>query len=265
MIRWLVVLGLAISGCSRSESVCIDMDADAKRAAAACTRLLEATDTSSPARAKWLAKRALHEQRLGLLDEAVADLGRAIELTPSDPEFYLERGAVHGGLEDFDSALADFDHAIALDPRPGIGYTNRATVLEKKGEYARSLSDYDRAVKLIPENWVAWDGRCWVRAIVGNDLHGALNDCNRALSLNPANPNSLNSRGLVKFKMDRFREAIDDYNASIAVAPDVASSYYMLGLARRAAGDGKQSEADIKRGLAMEPGVAERYAKYGVR
>jgi tetratricopeptide (TPR) repeat protein len=56
-------------------------------------------------------------------DEALADYTRAIELDPSDAEFFGSRGQAYQAIGRYDEALADFNRAIELDPnyRPQQG------------------------------------------------------------------------------------------------------------------------------------------------
>jgi tetratricopeptide (TPR) repeat protein len=245
------------------EVKCADGNAVVGTAILACTRLLESGRYDGKGRVAWLANRGLHQQRAGRLAEAVQDLSAAIQLVPDDVNLYLSRGASHGMAGELDAAVRDFEKVLALDPQSGLAYMNRATALEKKGDYAASQRDYDKAVELVPSNWIAWDGRCWLRAIVGNDLDGALADCERALQMQPNAANTLNTRGFVLFRQGLFDEAVASYDASIRLDPNVASSYYVRGLARQALGE--DARADLIKAIEIEPGVSQRYARYGVK
>lgn len=241
---------------------CADGSAAIDMAIRACTRLLESGRYEGRGQAAWLANRGLHKQRAGRLIEAVRDFDAAIELVPGDTNLLLSRGASYGMSGDLDAAIRDFENVLALDPDSGVAYMNRATALEKKGEYVASQRDYDKAVQLIPDNWVAWDGRCWLRAIVGEDLDGALADCEHALQMRPNAANTLNTRGFVLFRQRKFADAVASYDASIELAPAVASSYYIRGLARRALGE--DAKEDFAKAMEIEPGVQQRYAGYGI-
>lgn len=241
---------------------CADANAAVDTAIRACTRLLESGRYDAKGRVAWLTNRGLHLHRRGSLAEAVQDFSAAIELAPDDMNLYLSRGASYGMAGDLDAAIQDFEKVLALDPQSGLAYMNRATALEKKGKYAESMPDYDKAIALVPDNWIAWDGRCWLRAIVGQDLDGALADCERALQMRPDAANTLNTVGFVRFRQGRFDEAIASYDASIRLDPNVASSYYVRGLAHKALG--KDADEDLAKALSMEPGIRQRYMGYGI-
>lgn len=264
---WIVVLCLAFAACSNAAVdpdavTCADADAATDAAVQACTRLLESGKHDASGRAAWLSNRGMHWQKAGRFEEAAEDFSEAIALAPDDARLYLARGVTHGMAGQVDQALLDFERTIELDPESGFGYMNRATAQEKLGRYAESAASYDRAIALIPDQWDSWDGRCWVRAIVGKDLDGALSDCEHALRMRPDAANTLNTRGFVLFRQGRFEDAIASYDESIQRDPKVASSYYVRGLARQASGqDGRD---DLAKALSLEPAIEQRYAGYGI-
>jgi tetratricopeptide (TPR) repeat protein len=53
---------------------------------------------------------------LGYFGQAVDDFGKAIELNPTNPTSYLERGFAHFSLGDYDSSLEDFQQFVAQKP-----------------------------------------------------------------------------------------------------------------------------------------------------
>ena len=242
--------------------LCADANTAVGMAILACTRLLESGRYDATGRAAWLSNRGLHWQRSGHLAEAVQDFSEAISLAPDNAQLYISRGASYGMAGQLDKALLDFEKVIALDSNSGVAYMNRATALEKKGRYVESLRDYDKAIALIPDNWIAWDGRCWLRAIVGQDLDGALADCERALQMRPDAANTLNTRGFVLFRQGHYQDAIANYNDSILRDPNVASSYYVRGLARKA--NGEDAGDDLAKALSLEPAIRQRYEGYGI-
>ena len=61
-----------------------------------------------------------------------------------------------------------------------------------------------RRSSLDPNNARYFNSRCWNRALAGQDLAKALDDCNESLRLKPNDANVLNSRGLVQFEDRRF-------------------------------------------------------------
>lgn len=261
----MLLLCLPLVACAAKDArLCADGTADPKTAIAACTHLLQRAGQDDAVRATWYANRAQHTQRMGALDDAITDYGEAIRIEPENAAHYVGRGAALGIAGKLDLALRDFDRAITLDPDFPEAHMNRAKVFSDTNRFAEAVRAYDRALSLTEKYWYVYDGRCWVRAVIGQDLKGALSDCERALTMQPGAANALNNRGLVHYRMQRYADSVADYTASIAADSNVASSYYMRGLARHAMGERATAQVDIAEGLRREPGVAKRYAGYGI-
>jgi len=67
-----------------------------------------------------LAYQARGEQALtsGYYEQAVHDLGKAIDLNPTNPLTYLERGVAHFHLGQYDHSIEDYQQYIAQKPTP---------------------------------------------------------------------------------------------------------------------------------------------------
>lgn len=65
-----------------------------------------------------LAYQARGEQALtyGYYNQAVQDFGKALELNPTNPVTYLERGVAHFNLGQYDQSLSDYQHYITQKP-----------------------------------------------------------------------------------------------------------------------------------------------------
>jgi tetratricopeptide (TPR) repeat protein len=98
----------------------------------------------------------------------------------------------------------------------------------------------------------------------GKDLNGALADCNESLRLRPNDGNTLNSRGLVQFKVGAFDAAIADYNTAVAQNAKDADSLYARGVAKLKKGDTAGGNADIAAAKAIKPDIAVVSAGYGI-
>jgi tetratricopeptide (TPR) repeat protein len=151
---------------------------------------------------------------------ALADLTRAIELAPDEPEFYFERGNAYWGNGRPDLALADFDHAIDLKTDFLPAYLSRAEIhlrnedksaamtdlalLDRLAapqadlrfsladlygrvqEYSLVIAQYDLWIKNHPDDSrmvSALGGRCLASALQNQDLGVGLKDCDRAIHL----------------------------------------------------------------------------------
>ena len=110
---------------------------------------------------------------------------------------------------------------------------------------------------------MAWNSRCWTRAIVGQ-LPAALSDCKEALRLRPGYVNALDSRGLVYLKLGQPDFAIADYSLALRVDPNKASSLYGRGIAKHRKGDAAGANADFAAARAIKASVSADFTRYGV-
>lgn len=199
---------------------------------------------------------------LGNGRHAIADFDRVIALNPQSVAAFHNRGIAHSRQHDYASAIADFSEAIRLAPQNAISFYTRANTYLDRGDYARAIADYDQAIRLQPNNAGWLNGRCWARAVWGQQLDQALADCDASLRI-ADEPNTLDSRGLVHLRRGAFQAAFADYDAAVRGA-NLIGSLYGRGVARLRLGQTAEGQADIAAATARDAGVADRFAAYGV-
>jgi tetratricopeptide (TPR) repeat protein/predicted aspartyl protease len=233
---------------------------------------------------------------------AVADLDEACKLSPDNPDYRYQRGMALWGTGQTDLALADFDEAIRLRPDDVAALVARAR-LRTPSDSARATADLEAADRVLPKEalmhleiggvyerldllpaalvqyskWIdshertdvrmpqALNGRCWIRALLGQQLDNALADCNGALKLQSGKAAFLETRGLVNLRLGNYDKSIADYDAALAADPKIAWSHYGRGIARTRKGLTAQGEADIAAAVALDPKIADYAARHGIK
>lgn len=78
------------------------------------------------------------------LTSAMAEYGKAIELSPLNSDYYLQRGDAYQYIAgDLDRAMADYDKAISLNPTVGRYYLRRGLLYQyTKSDPDHALADY---------------------------------------------------------------------------------------------------------------------------
>jgi tetratricopeptide (TPR) repeat protein/predicted aspartyl protease len=198
---------------------------------------------------------------------AAADLDRAIELSPTDPDARLLRAGRRLRDEDRAGALSDVravDAAIApqSDRRLSVG-----AMMTELGDYDRAIANYDNWFKSHPEDSSranAFNSRCWARALGNRQLSDAMDDCNKALRLRPRDPSTLDSRALVRLRAGEWTKAIADYDEALKTDPDNAWSRYARGVALTRSGDAKRGAEDRAAAIKLDEKVEERARRYNV-
>ncbi|HEX4198899.1 MAG TPA: aspartyl protease family protein [Caulobacteraceae bacterium] len=233
--------------------------------------------------------------------EAIADFTKAIALAPADPDYPYHRGLAELGNHQPFLAMADFEAALKLKPDDVRILVTRAEVYwgaRQPDQAAADLAAADRAAEkdpdkrlaiaaayasmhrykeVIPEldQWIAahpidehrseaFNARCWARAQLGIELDKALADCNEALRLDPGDPMTLDSRGLVFVRTGQSDKAIADYNAALRLRPNLPWSLYGRGLAELRKGMAAEGHADIQAATALDPRLPDEAKPAGL-
>jgi tetratricopeptide (TPR) repeat protein len=77
------------------------------------------------------------------------------------------------------------------------------------------------------------------------DYESAIEDCNRAIELDPNHPNAYNVRGVVYYKRGDYKSAIEDYTKAIDLNPDYAETCYNRGEARLHLEEWEEARIDL--------------------
>jgi tetratricopeptide (TPR) repeat protein len=225
-LGWSVVLEPAAAARAyRARAMAHDLAGDQHAAVADLDRALELT----PDDPRSLALRGEYHRVLERHDEAIRDLDRALGLNPDHAFALASRGAVRLGRRQFDEALVDLDRAVRLKPDYPWALVRRARVHRALGDAARQLADLDLAVAVDPD-WA------WVRCERGDALRGAgrdeeaLADYDHALALEPGYDSARASRGASLAHLGRHEEALAELDRVLERRPS-----YTWALLQRAA------------------------------
>lgn len=150
--------------------------------------------------------RAMDQVTVHNYDDAIADLDRAIELTPDfAPSWFLRSVARYRAMEarrgqvtevgrndadaeqqiiarnrmDIDRMLADLDEALRLSPRMAPAWFNRGTILLQMKDYDGAIRAFSNAIEIQPSMAAAWFNRGYARYCLG-DRDEATADISRA-------------------------------------------------------------------------------------
>jgi tetratricopeptide (TPR) repeat protein/predicted aspartyl protease len=181
---------------------------------------------------------------------AIADLDRACELAPDEPNYFYERGIARRDSGQPIPALADLDQAIKIKIDHVPALAARAELRLQNGDAAAAVPDLEAAdhaaareadvrfrlgldyqhANLMPQSVAQYDlwiaahaddarlgaalgNRCWAKALLGQDLKSALKDCDSALG-RIGKKNAGSAAILLSRGVVRLR--LGDYDKSIA-------------------------------------------------
>jgi len=185
-------------------------------------------------RANYLSKLALRPDQKTFADSiykvAFEDCAIALSVRPNHAPAFEYRGLMYSDRQQFKEALADANELIRLKPNYRIGYDLRATCYYKLNEPAKAMADYDKCVEIKPDDHRSINNRGSLYMNSFQKYNEALNEFNKAISLNPQASYILN-RSICYYRMGNIQKAKEDALIASqrgAVIPDNYKSLLQL-------------------------------------
>jgi len=91
--------------------------------------------------------------------DAIADLGRAIELNPGNYYAFFKRSQIFESQEAYAKALADIDSALELDPNAEKAHAVKGRILVKNGRLRDALEAFTKGIQANPASGLCYYGR----------------------------------------------------------------------------------------------------------
>lgn len=112
----------------------------------------------------------------------------------------------------FQELLAELSQKISTNKNPDLNLT-RARIYLALGKSEEAKADLDVYLKQNPNDARALINRAGTR--FPGDMKGAVDDCNKAIVLEPDNKNAYFLRGLAKYELGEKEQACDDFSRAI--------------------------------------------------
>lgn len=272
-------------------------------AAASAGTAKEPEGTAEPVDAAGYARRAAILMVRHDYDHAIADFTRAIELDPTQPQYFHDRAEAYTSKQQLPLARGDLDHYLTLKPDDAGALMQRAQLHLAAREQPAAIADLEAASRAVPKEdenhfgigqiyqrigllgpaieqydlWLASHDddprmpaghlmRCRARALQGQELDKALSDCNITLRRvsGQGSVQPLETRGLVRLRRGELDKSIEDYNAALKLMPNDAAALYGRGLARLRKGATADGQADLAAARSAQPRIAAEFNKMGL-
>ena len=142
-------------------------------------------------------------------------------------------------------------------------YAERCRAYNEKGDYARAIEDCNAAIHIDPANVNAFLSRGAVYGGKG-DADRAIADFDAATRLDPKLAGPFNNRGIAYKAKGDLDRAIAEFNAAIRLDPNRATAFLGRGDAYKAKGDLDRAIADYDEGIRLAPKRADNYIGRGI-
>ncbi len=202
--------------------------------------------------------RGICYERLAKFTSALTDLDRAISLQSNQPTFHHARGRTRQKLGDLQGALADFNITIDRKPQAAV-YDDRAEVHRCLDNHSAAVQDCNRAIELNPKLTKAYFRRGLTYVELGN-LELALANYTSAINLDPTHSKALVQRSLLYFRQQDYRHAKQDCQAIKALDQTCFWSNYILGIVDSLSGLQHNAIKSFSKAIEIAPNyVSARY------
>ncbi len=131
---------------------------------------------------------------------------------------YFYRGTALSASERFDEAIEDLGRAIDAGPAWPLPYNNRARAFDAKGEPAKAIADYDKVLELSPGNAAAYVNRA-LAYVKLKDFDRALADLQKGNELKPNTAFVIYNIGEVYAGKGDLGQAETEFRKALALAP----------------------------------------------
>ncbi|MBI5964481.1 MAG: tetratricopeptide repeat protein [Chloroflexi bacterium] len=266
-----VLIGLAISTLNRSSLHWINMGAnylfkragyhylqgDFERAIQSYSHDID----REPQQANHYLARAACYLNLMQKEKALADVERALKLTPKSAVALQLRGELYSLDKDYDSALEFFTRAQEINPNWAVPYFDRGSVLMDQKEFPAALSEFDKAVSLLGQFPLFYVIRSIANFRLGN-FDAAHKDQDLAVNLSEKE-----ALTMVEVNLQVYEGCLDwaeDYYARILLKqPNSWFAFQGRADAYRINNEHEKAIADYTRAIQINPREARLYLGRG--
>lgn len=234
-------------------------------------------------------------------EQAIDDLGRAIQMDGTQSDYFYQRALAYVGQRQIQPAVSDLDQALKLKAEFSDALLLRARMELVSKDAAAARSDLDSVDTLIahesdlrlemsslyeaaeaPEQslhqldlWIAahdvdarlpaaLNERCWRRGMWNREVEKAEADCKRSLRLAPKQSATLDSLGWVELRLNHLDKSVEAFNSALQQQPKLASSLYGRGIAEKRLGKAAAADADIAAAHAERADIDEQMHSWDI-
>ena len=173
----------------------------------------------------------------GKLFQAVESYKKAVAADPTNAGNYvaLSRQQIYLGL--YDDALDNLGKALLVNENNPLAYALRGWVLGFKGDYLNAIAALRRSIDLDPNNATPYAYLAEVYglqyesnpAVVGV-IDEAIANASKAKDLDPNSLETNRARGYIQWLIGNYGEAVQFYAAAIQINPYISDLHLALGI-----------------------------------
>lgn len=198
------------------------------------------------------ANRATAYTELEMFNEAIEDIGRAIEMKSNIAGLLAIKGRILYKMGEDEKGLKLINKSIRMHPFDKRGYRIRAYYYLDKKNYNAALKNISRAIKNDQKDYRSY----LLRGVLNKrrkDYKKALKDFNKVLALNPDVPAALHHRASILIRESDKTRALEDINSAIKINQDFYKHYTLRAAIYEELKKSEMALEDINKSIALKP------------
>lgn len=144
-----------------------------------------------------------------------------------------------------------------------LAYSNRASMKFLKQDFQGAIKDFDKAVEINPNNPDLYLNRGYLKHIL-RDYNSAMEDYNKAISLNKSFAFAYNNRGVLKVALNDTKGALEDYAKALEINKKYSDVYYNRANLKYMLDDNQGALEDYNIAIELNPKDADAFNNRGV-
>jgi tetratricopeptide (TPR) repeat protein len=180
--------------------------------------------------------RGLAREKLGKLDDALADMVKGTDTAPRNPRTHFMLGEMLHRAERYEAAIKAYDQADTIEQRDNK--VQNPIYADYIGRCFQGMKKYENAIKLYN---IAME---WAEKYAGQYQADVC----------------LRNRGFCHRRLENFQASLADHNRSLKINPNNAETYYQRAWTYRALGQWDRVQEDFEKAISLDPDYAKKEA-----
>ncbi len=230
---------------------------------------VSSSPAAGPADVEPLLNEARSAYAKGDYDLTITDCDKVIGLKPDEWKAYFGRGNAYFAKKDYDQAITDYSKVIELKPDTPNAYSHRALSYVRQGAEGnndKAMADFKKAVDMDPSSVQdILDGTMSVSQDLKDKIQQMVNE--KKGGSNPRFNNPEAEHWFKEAMKDSQRQkndlAIEDCNKALALEPNNPIIYEERAAAYERKGDYGKGIADLTKCIELQPGEWWLYSNRG--
>jgi Flp pilus assembly protein TadD/parvulin-like peptidyl-prolyl isomerase len=198
-----------------------------------------------------------------MLDEAILEYKKAIDINPNDAKARNNLGLAYYDKGMLDEAILECKKAIDINPNDAKAHCGLGLAYYDKGMLDEAILEYKKAIDINPNDAMA---HCGLGIAYGEKgmFDEAVLECKKAIDINPNDAKARNNLGLAYYDKGMLDEAILEYKKAIDINPNYAKAHCGLGLAYYDKGMLDEAILEYKKAINIDPNLAMAHCGLGI-